>query len=130
MNKIGFIGLGAMGAGMAANLASSGAEVLAFDLSAAALDKAKAAGCTVVPSAAAVAGADVVITMLPAGAHVRQVWSEAILPNARKDALLIDCSTIDIESARAVHAAAKQAGLAAADAPVSGGIMAADAGTL
>ncbi len=130
MNKIGFIGLGAMGAGMAANLASSGAEVLAFDLSAAALDKAKAAGCTVVPSAAAVAGADVVITMLPAGAHVRQVWSEALLPNARKDALLIDCSTIDIESARAVHAAAKQAGLAAADAPVSGGIMAADAGTL
>ena len=119
-----------MGAGMAASLAKSGAEVLAYDLSAAALEKAKAAGCAIAPSAAAVADADVVITMLPAGAHGRQVWSEAILPNARKDALLIDCSTIDIESARAVHTAADEAGLAAADAPVSGGIMAADAGTL
>jgi 3-hydroxyisobutyrate dehydrogenase len=119
-----------MGGGMAANLAKSGAQVTAFDLSAPALERAKSAGCAIADSAAAVAGADVVITMLPAGAHVRQVWNEAILPNARKDALLIDCSTIDIDSARAVHEAASRAGLAAADAPVSGGIMAADAGTL
>jgi 3-hydroxyisobutyrate dehydrogenase len=115
---------------MAANLAKSGARVLAYDLSAAALAKARAAGCEVADSAAAVAAADVVITMLPAGTHVREVWDGEILPNARSDALLIDCSTIDIDSARAVHLAAAAAGLAAADAPVSGGIMAADAGTL
>jgi 3-hydroxyisobutyrate dehydrogenase len=130
MSTIGFIGLGAMGAGMAANLAKSGETVLAFDLSAAALDKARASGCGVATSAGEAAGADVVITMLPAGTHVRAVWSEAVVPNARKDALLIDCSTIDIDSARGVHEAAAAAGLAAADAPVSGGIMAADAGTL
>jgi 3-hydroxyisobutyrate dehydrogenase len=115
---------------MAANLAKSGARVLAYDLSAAALAKARAAGCEVADSAAAVAAADVVITMLPAGTHVREVWDGEILPNARSDALLIDCSTVDIDSARAVHLAAAAAGLAAADAPVSGGIMAADAGTL
>jgi 3-hydroxyisobutyrate dehydrogenase len=115
---------------MAANLAKSGARVLAYDLSATALGKARSAGCEVADSAAAVAAADVVITMLPAGTHVREVWGGEILPNARGDALLIDCSTIDIESARAVHLSAAAAGLAAADAPVSGGIMAADAGTL
>jgi 3-hydroxyisobutyrate dehydrogenase len=119
-----------MGAGMAANLAKSGAGVLAFDLSAPALERARAAGCGVAATAAEAAGADTVITMLPAGAHVRQVWSEAIIPNAREDAVLIDCSTIDVESARAVHQAAAAAGLTAADAPVSGGTMAADAGTL
>jgi 3-hydroxyisobutyrate dehydrogenase len=130
MSTVGFIGLGAMGAGMAANLVKSGGKVLAYDVSAAALDKARASGCGVAASAREAAGADVVITMLPAGAHVREVWSEAIVPYASKDALLIDCSTIDIDSAKAVHEAAAAAGLAAADAPVSGGVMAADSGTL
>ncbi|HXU99980.1 MAG TPA: 3-hydroxyisobutyrate dehydrogenase [Caulobacteraceae bacterium] len=130
MNTIGIIGLGAMGGGMAANLAKSGARVLAFDVSAATLAKAKSSGCEVAGSAAAVAEADVIITMLPAGSHVREVWLGELLPNAHNDSLLIDCSTIDIESARAVHRAAATAGLAAADAPVSGGVMAADAGTL
>jgi 3-hydroxyisobutyrate dehydrogenase len=119
-----------MGGGMAANLAKSGARVLAYDLSVTALDRARGAGCDIVDSATAAATAEVVITMLPAGRHVREVWRGEILPNARKDALLIDCSTIDIESARSVHQAAAAAGLAAADAPVSGGIMAAEAGTL
>jgi 3-hydroxyisobutyrate dehydrogenase len=133
MTTIAFIGLGNMGAGMAANLVKAGHDVLAFDLSAPALDRARSAGCRVAASAAeAVGGADTVITMLPAGAHVRQVWTEAVVPAARQGALLIDCSTIDVDSARAVSAAAVSAGksLRAADAPVSGGIMAADAGTL
>jgi 3-hydroxyisobutyrate dehydrogenase len=133
MTTIAFIGLGNMGAGMAANLAKAGHDILAFDLSPAALDRARAAGCRVAASAAeAVAEAETVITMLPAGAHVRQVWTEAVIPAARQGALLIDCSTIDVDSARAVSAAAVAAGngLKAADAPVSGGIMAADAGTL
>jgi 3-hydroxyisobutyrate dehydrogenase len=131
MSTIAFIGLGNMGAGMAANLSKAGQDVLAFDLSAAALGRARAAGCRIAASAAdAVAEADTVITMLPAGAHVREVWAEQVIPNARTGTLAIDCSTIDVESARAVASAAAAAGLAAADAPVSGGIMAADAGTL
>jgi 3-hydroxyisobutyrate dehydrogenase len=133
MTTIAFIGLGNMGAGMAANLAKAGHDVLAFDLSAAALDRARAAGCRVAGSAAeAVGEAQTVITMLPAGAHVRQVWTESVIPAARQGVLLIDCSTIDVDSARAVSAAAAAAGkgLKTADAPVSGGIMAADAGTL
>jgi 3-hydroxyisobutyrate dehydrogenase len=133
MTTIAFIGLGNMGAGMAANLAKASHDVLAFDLSAAALERARGSGCRVAASAAeAVAEADTVITMLPAGAHVRQVWTEAVIPAARQGALLIDCSTIDVDSARAVSAAAAGAdkALRAADAPVSGGIMAADAGTL
>jgi 3-hydroxyisobutyrate dehydrogenase len=131
MTSIAFIGLGAMGAGMAANLAKAGREVIAFDLSAAALERAAAAGCRPAASAAeAVAGADTVITMLPAAAHVRAVWLGEVIPNARAGALLIDCSTIDVDTARAVSAAAADAGFAACDAPVSGGIMAADAGTL
>jgi 3-hydroxyisobutyrate dehydrogenase len=133
MTTIAFIGLGNMGAGMAANLAKAGHDVLAFDLSPAALDRARGAGCRVAASATeAVGEAETVITMLPAGVHVRQVWTEAVIPAARPGALLIDCSTIDVDSARAVSAAAVAAGkgLRAADAPVSGGIMAADAGTL
>jgi 3-hydroxyisobutyrate dehydrogenase len=133
MTTIAFIGLGNMGAGMAANLAKAGHDILAFDLSPAALDRARGAGCRVAASAAgAVAEAGTVITMLPAGAHVRQVWTEAVIPGARPGSLLIDCSTIDVDSARAVSAAAVAAskGLRAADAPVSGGIMAADAGSL
>jgi 3-hydroxyisobutyrate dehydrogenase len=133
MSTIAFIGLGNMGAGMAANLAKAGHDVLAFDLSAAALDRARGAGCRVAGSAAqAVGEAETIITMLPAGAHVRQVWTESVIPAARQGALLIDCSTIDVDSARAVSAAAVAAGkgLKVADAPVSGGIMAADGGTL
>src|SRR5438270_6842171 len=120
-----------MGGGMAANQAKAGRQVAAFDLSAQALEKAAAAGCVAVGSAAeAVKDAEVVITMLPAGPHVRQVYAEQILPNAPKSAVLIDCSTIDVESARAVATQAKAAGFRFADAPVSGGTAAADAGTL
>ncbi len=131
MTSIAFIGLGHMGAGMAANLAKAGQKVLAFDLSAAALDRAVGAGCVRAASTAeAVAAADVVITMLPAGTHVRAVWAAEVIPHAKPGCLVVDCSTIDVESARFVAALATKAGLRAADAPVSGGIMAADAGTL
>ncbi|MEQ3746352.1 MAG: 3-hydroxyisobutyrate dehydrogenase [Henriciella sp.] len=133
MQIIAFIGLGNMGGGMAANQAKAGRTVRAFDLSDAALAKAKAAGCIPCGSAAeAVHGADAIITMLPAGKHVRGVYANDILPNANEAALLVDCSTIDVESARAVAAMATDAGkgFRAADAPVSGGTAAADAGTL
>ncbi|HWA59722.1 MAG TPA: 3-hydroxyisobutyrate dehydrogenase [Caulobacteraceae bacterium] len=129
--RIAFIGLGNMGGGMAANLVKAGHEVTAYDLSAAAMDKAAANGCRRAQSTAdAVREAEAVVTMLPAGTHVRQVWQADVIPNAAAGALLIDCSTIDVESARAVAEAAAKAGFKAADAPVSGGIMAADAGTL
>ena len=131
MTNIAFIGLGNMGGGMAANQAKAGHKVSAFDLSAAAQENAKASGCTpTVSAAAAVKDADAVITMLPAGAHVRAVYADEILPHAKKGALLIDCSTIDVESARAVAAQARDAGFRAADAPVSGGTAAAEGGTL
>ncbi len=131
MSRIAFIGLGNMGAGMAANQAKAGHEVRAFDLSGQAVERAVQAGCAAAASAAAaVDGAEVVLTMLPAGAHVRQVFADEVLPNAARSALLIDCSTIDVDSARAVAAQAKEAGLAFADAPVSGGIAAAEAGSL
>jgi 3-hydroxyisobutyrate dehydrogenase len=131
MTRVAFIGLGNMGGGMAANQAKARREVVAFDLSAAALDKAAAAGCAKAGSVAeAVAGADAVVTMLPAGPHVRQVYAEQILAHAPKSAILVDSSTIDVESARAVAAQAKAAGFRFADAPVSGGTAAAEAGTL
>lgn len=131
MKRIAFIGLGNMGGGMAAAQARAGREVAAFDLSLEALERAKSAGCRTAGSAAeAVVDAEAVITMLPAGAQVRQVYAEALLPHAAKGALLIDCSTIDVESARAVADQAKAAGFRFADAPVSGGTAAADAGTL
>jgi len=131
MSKIAFIGLGAMGAGMAANQAKAGHEVRAFDLSAAALEKAGAAGCRVASSSVeATRDAEVVITMLPAGAQVREVWLSELIPNASSTALLIDCSTIEVATARSLGEAAAAASLAAADAPVSGGIMGAEAGTL
>ena len=129
--RIAFIGLGNMGGGMAANQAKAGRQVAAFDLAAAALDRAQAAGCTPAGSVAeAVRDADAVVTMLPAGPHVRKVYAEEILPNAPKTALLIDCSTIDVDSARAVAELARDKGFRFADAPVSGGTAAADAGTL
>jgi 3-hydroxyisobutyrate dehydrogenase len=129
--RIAFIGLGAMGAGMAANQVKKGRTVAAFDLVKDALDKAKGNGCEIAGSTAeAVKDADAVITMLPAGQHVLKVFSEAVLPNAPKTALLADCSTIDVETARKVAGLAKEAGFTFADAPVSGGTAGADAGTL
>ena len=131
MTRIAFIGLGAMGSGMAANQTGAGHDVMAFDLAPAAVSAAVAAGCRAADSAAAsVADAEVVITMLPAGAHVRAAYADAILLHAKAGALLIDCSTIDVESARAVAADAKAAGFRFADAPVSGGTAGAAAGTL
>lgn len=129
--RIAFIGLGNMGSGMAANQAKVGNEVVAFDLSADAMARAKEQGMTPALNASeAVKDADAVITMLPAGDHVRGVYTEAILPNAPKDALLIDCSTIDVDSARTVNRDAAMQGFRAADAPVSGGTAAASGGTL
>ena len=131
MARIAFIGLGNMGGGMAANLAKAGHEVAAFDLSQPALDRAKANGCTIAESAeAAVADAEAVVTMLPAGKHVAEVYRSNVLLNAPKSALLIDCSTIDVATAKTVEAEASAAGFTMVDAPVSGGIAAADGGTL
>jgi 3-hydroxyisobutyrate dehydrogenase len=131
MAKIAFIGLGHMGGGMAPNLAKAGHEVRAFDLVPKALEKAKGAGCSVASSAAEVVkDADVVITMLPAAKHVRAVFENDVAPNAKPGALLIDCSTIDVASAREVGGAMKAKGFDFLDAPVSGGIAAAAAGTL
>ncbi len=135
MAIIGFIGLGNMGAPMAANLVKAGHTVTGYDLSAPALATLEAAGGKIAPSAAEAAkGASIVITMLPAGEHVRDVWlHQGGLIEAVKDAgnpLLIDCSTIDVESARVVTEAAKEAGLAMLDAPVSGGTVGALNGTL
>jgi 3-hydroxyisobutyrate dehydrogenase len=131
MARVGFIGLGNMGGGMAANLASKGHDVRAFDLSADALDRAKQAGCLPVASAAeAVDGAEAIVTMLPAGSHVRQVYEGNVFGNAIPTAILIDCSTIDVATARDLAATATTKGLLAVDAPVSGGIAAANAGTL
>ena len=131
MSRIAFIGLGNMGGGMTAVLAGAGRDVVAFDLDRAALARASEVGCLTSSSAAeAIAGADVVITMLPAGQHVRGLYEDAVLPNATAGALLIDCSTIDVETARAVAEMARSAGFRAADAPVSGGVAAAKAGTL
>jgi 3-hydroxyisobutyrate dehydrogenase len=131
MATIGFIGLGNMGGGMAANLAKAGHDVRAFDLSEDALARAEAAGCRRAPSAAdAAGGAEAVVTMLPAGTHVASVWRDALFPVAAPGTLLLDCSTIDVDTARMVSEEARGKGLAAVDAPVSGGIAAAEAGTL
>ena len=131
MARIAFIGLGHMGGGMAPNLAKAGHDVRAFDLVAEAVEKAKEAGCSVASSAAdAVKDADVVITMLPAAQHVRKVFHDDVAPNAKKGALLIDCSTIDVASAREVGEALNALGFDFVDAPVSGGIAAAAAGAL
>jgi 3-hydroxyisobutyrate dehydrogenase len=131
MTTIAFIGLGNMGGGMAANLAAKGYEVRAFDLSAEALEKAKAAGCRAAASAAdALAGADAVVTMLPAGQHVAGVYRDEVFGKAAAGTLLIDCSTIDVATAKALGAEAAAKGYVAVDAPVSGGIAAANAGTL
>jgi 3-hydroxyisobutyrate dehydrogenase len=130
MPTIGFIGLGNMGAPMAANLVKAGNAVTGFDVVAAARQACTQLGVAIVADAkAAVETADIVITMLPAGEHVRAVWAEA-LPSAKRGALFIDCSTIDVTSARAAHALAAERGIAALDAPVSGGVAGAKAATL
>jgi 3-hydroxyisobutyrate dehydrogenase len=131
MARIGFIGLGNMGGGMAANLAKAGHEVVAFDLSEDALLRAEARGCLRAASAReAVEGAQAVITMLPAGRHVREVYEASVVGLAPASAILIDCSTIDIATARQVIDSAEKSGHAMVDAPVSGGIAAAEGGTL
>ena len=133
MQTIAFIGLGNMGGGMATNQVKAGRTVRAFDLSDRALAKASDAGCMACTSAAeAVNGADAVITMLPAGKHVLSVYEQDILPMATMGTLLVDCSTIDVDSARkaAALAQASDKGFRTADAPVSGGTAAADGGTL
>ncbi|KLI64502.1 3-hydroxyisobutyrate dehydrogenase [Aurantiacibacter marinus] len=129
--KIAFIGLGNMGGGMAANLAKAGHDVRAFDLSADALAAAEAKGCTVFHDAQeACEGVDAVVSMLPNGAIVRSVYTDSVIGHAPKGAVLLDCSTIDVATAREVGQAAAKAGYLMVDAPVSGGIAAAEGGTL
>nr|HRK71897.1 NAD(P)-binding domain-containing protein [Micropepsaceae bacterium] len=133
MSTIAFIGLGHMGGPMAKNLLKAGHQVIAFDLAEASLNDVVQAGAKAAPSAvAAVKGVDAVVTMLPAGQHVRAVYLGAtgILAAAAKGTLFIDSSTIDVDSARAVHTAAAEAGQEFVDAPVSGGTAGAAAGTL
>jgi 3-hydroxyisobutyrate dehydrogenase len=140
MATVGFIGLGNMGAPMAANLVKAGHSVTGYDLNPAALEAlAKAGGKVAKTAADAVAGASIVITMLPAGEHVREVYlNQGGLIDVVKGTdvvkgsgpLLIDCSTIDVDSARTVTASAETAGLAMLDAPVSGGTAGAQNGTL
>jgi 3-hydroxyisobutyrate dehydrogenase len=130
MTTIAFIGLGNMGGPMAANLVKAGHQVHGFDLGAVACEQARAAGITVAASAAEAAnGAQVVITMLPGGRHVLAVWGE-ITPQVAPGTLLIDCSTIDVESARKAHALAVTHECLPLDAPVSGGTVGAKGGTL
>jgi 3-hydroxyisobutyrate dehydrogenase len=130
MASIAFIGLGNMGGPMTANLVKAGHKVVAFDLVAASRDQAKADGATIAESSvAAVKGADTVITMLPAGKHVLSVWND-VVPSMTKGALIIDCSTIDVESAKAAHVLAAKHGMASVDAPVSGGTGGARGATL
>jgi 3-hydroxyisobutyrate dehydrogenase len=129
--KIAFIGLGHMGGGMAPNLAKAGHEVRAFDLSEEALEAAVGAGCSRAGSTEeACKDAEVVITMLPAAAHVLDVYRNHVFGKAPASALLIDCSTIDVGSARTIAEEASTNGYEMVDAPVSGGIAAAAAGTL
>ncbi|MEQ7874348.1 3-hydroxyisobutyrate dehydrogenase [Sphingomonas sp. ASV193] len=131
MKKVAFIGLGNMGGGMAANLVKAGHEVVAFDLAEAAIERARGNGASIAASAGeAVAGVDAVVTMLPAGKHVAGVYADSVIGKAPSSAILIDCSTIDVATAKAVAAQAAGAGYTMVDAPVSGGIAAADAGTL
>ena len=129
--KIAFIGLGNMGGGMAANLVKAGHEVNAFDLSEEALSTAQGNGCATFTSAAeACEGTDAVVSMLPNGAVVKSVYSADVFDRAPAGAVFLDCSTIDVATAREVIAEAEGAGYEMVDAPVSGGIAAANGGTL
>ena len=131
MARIAFIGLGNMGLPMARNLVAANHEVTGYDIVAGAVEAFAAEGGTTAETAeACLQGAEFVVTMLPEGRHVREVYSETIIPNAPGDAVLVDCSTIDVETAREVAARAGEAGFAMLDAPVSGGTGGAEAGTL
>ena len=132
MAKIAFIGLGNMGEPMAGNLVKAGHEVVGFDLVQANLDKAATQGVTAGSDAASAAnGADVVITMLPAGKDTIAVYEKAgVLESAAKGTAFVDCSTIDVASARKAHEMATTAGMLSLDCPVSGGVGGAEAGTL
>ncbi|ABC93716.1 putative 3-hydroxyisobutyrate dehydrogenase protein (plasmid) [Rhizobium etli CFN 42] len=130
MARIAFIGLGNMGGPMAANLVKRGHEVLGFDLAASVLKAAEASGVKPASHASqAVKDAEIVITMLPQGRHVLTAWAD-ILQSTAQGTLVIDCSTIDVESSRKAHEMAKTAGCLSLDAPVSGGTGGASAGTL
>jgi 3-hydroxyisobutyrate dehydrogenase len=130
MAHIGFIGLGNMGGPMAGNLVKAGEHVSGFDVVPASREASARDGVEIVANArSCVENADVVITMLPAGEHVLSVWND-ILPAANQGALFIDCSTIDVTSARAAHKLAAERGIATLDAPVSGGVGGAKAATL
>ena len=131
MARVAFIGLGHMGGGMAPNLAKAGHDVRAFDLSEDALKRAVDHGCKKAKSAAeACKDADAVVTMLPAGQHVASVYRESVFGNAPTSAILMDCSTIDVATAKTVEEQAAAQGYTMVDAPVSGGIAAAEGGTL
>jgi len=133
MAKIGFIGLGIMGLPMAENLIKAGHAVKGMEVSAVQKDKFVAAGGTAAASVKdAVSDADVVVTMLPDLQHVREIYirPNGVIASAKSGALLIDCSTIDVESARTVAVAAERQGLAIVDAPTSGGVAAAQAAKL
>ncbi len=129
--KIAFIGLGNMGGGMAANLVKAGHEVRAFDLSEAALTAAREAGCSTFATAKeACATAEAVVSMLPNGQIVKQVYWDDVIGHAPEGAILLDCSTIDVATAREVIEVTEAHGYQMVDAPVSGGIAAANGGTL
>ena len=130
MSNIGFIGLGNMGGPMAANLVKSGERVHGFDVVPASRETSAADGVQIVGNAqGCVENADIVITMLPAGEHVLSVWNE-VVPHARQGTLFIDCSTVDVDSARQAHKLAAASGFATLDAPVSGGVGGAKAASL
>jgi 3-hydroxyisobutyrate dehydrogenase len=133
MARIGFIGLGNMGLPMAQNLIKAGHHVEGFDLVGSAIERLRAGGGEGAASIKVVASrADLVLTMLPSGMEVRETYlgSDGILANAQPGTLLIDCSTIDVATARAVAEAAAEHGFGMLDAPVSGGVGGAQAGTL
>ena len=129
--KIAFIGLGNMGGGMAANLVKAGHQVRAFDLSADAIAHARDSGCeTFTDAVEAIEGVEAVVTMLPNGGIMKAVYQGSVFGKAPAGAVLLDCSTIDVATAREVIGLAEAAGYAMVDAPVSGGIAAANGGTL
>ncbi|MBX3554120.1 MAG: 3-hydroxyisobutyrate dehydrogenase [Pseudolabrys sp.] len=133
MARIGFIGLGNMGGPMAVNLVKAGHTVAGFDVTPDAVTRFSGAGGATAKSAAeAAANVDVIVTMLPAGAHVRDIYlgDKGLIAQAKPGTLLIDSSTIDVDSARAVASAAQAKGLLMVDAPVSGGVGGAQGGTL
>ena len=133
MPTVAFIGLGNMGGPMAKNLLKADWEVTAFDLSESALSDVVAAGAVAAPSATdAISGADVIVSMLPAGKHVKSVMlgDTGVFSHLPKGTLVLDASTIDAATARELHAAARDVGIDFMDTPVSGGVAAAQAGTL